>query len=651
MIDENKSVDLRNMVKRLLNKRSVAALMHDILAAILAWVFAYQLRFNFNLPPEYIPSLWQVALFVIPIQSIYFVQFGLYKGVWRFASLLDLKRILMAIIMASITIVALLYMFKPIYIIVPRSVLLLNPILLMMLMAGSRFLYRSWKEHQLYGVNQIRGEPVLVLGAGDAAIGLLRDLERSEEWRVIGLLDDNSNIHGRSLMGVNILGDVAKLPEIANKLGVKNVIVAKPSEAHQARRRVIEIANDAGLNVFTVPSVEDLMNGNIKVSKIRHVEIEDLLGRDQVQLDNSGLQHLIRDRAVLVSGAGGSIGSELCRQIIKFKPTVLVCLDISEFSLYSLEQELSKTQLPIKIHYFTGDVKNGDRVKELLLEFKPAVVFHAAAYKHVPLMENGNVFEALSNNVIGTYTLANVCKEVGVEKFVLISTDKAVNPTNVMGATKRLAEMVCQGLQSSLLIKESLTKFVIVRFGNVLGSSGSVIPKFREQIAKGGPVTITHPEITRFFMSIPEAAQLVMQAGFMGQGGEIFVLDMGEPVRITDLAKDMIHLSGFHEDEIKIEYVGLRPGEKLYEELLADDEHTLPTPHDKLRIASARTVDEEWVNRLLIWIKTLQSNSETQIKTELKLWVEEYTPDLKLAENVDLKSEQLQATGKQVTLH
>ncbi|HNZ57732.1 MAG TPA: nucleoside-diphosphate sugar epimerase/dehydratase, partial [Methylophilaceae bacterium] len=430
------------------------------------------------------------------------------------------------------------------------------------------------------------------------------------------------------------------------------VIVAKPAEAHQARRRAIEVASLAGLNVFTVPSVEDLMNGNISISKIRHVEIEDLLGRDAVQLDNSGLQHLIQDRAVLVSGAGGSIGSELCRQIVKFKPATLICVDISEFSLYNLEQELSRLKLSLNLFYMTGDVKNGRRMKELLVAFKPAVVFHAAAYKHVPLMENGNVFEALSNNVIGTYTLAKACKEVGIEKFVLISTDKAVNPTNVMGASKRLAEMVCQGLQSNLLNKsESVTKFVIVRFGNVLGSSGSVIPKFREQIAKGGPVTITHPEITRYFMSIPEAAQLVMQAGVMGQGGEIFVLDMGESVKIADLAKDMIKLSGLQLEDIKIEYVGLRPGEKLYEELLADDENTLPTPHEKLRVASARQVDEDWVHNLLNWIESLQSADEEHIKTELKLWVEEYSPQLKTRAKHKVKAEVAAEIPKPITLH
>lgn len=649
----HKNKSLPFVDRRSTNWRRFAALFHDFSVSMFAWFVAYLLRFNFKIPSEIMPSLWQVAMLVIPLQVLFFIQFGLYKGVWRFASIPDLKRILKAIALAAITTVTLLYMFKPDYLVVPRSVLVLNPLLLMLLMGGSRFIYRSWKEHQLYGANQISGEPVLVLGAGDAAIALLKDLERSLEWRVIGLLDDNVNLHGREIMGNKVLGEIKQLSEIATAYDVKNVIVAKPAEAHQARRRAIEIASIAGLNVFTVPSVEDLMNGNISISKIRHVEIEDLLGRDAVQLDNSGLQHLIESRAVLVSGAGGSIGSELCRQIVKFKPATLICVDISEFSLYNLEQEFSRLKVPVKLLYMTGDVKNGRRMKELLDDFKPAVVFHAAAYKHVPLMENGNVFEALSNNVLGTYTLAKACREANVEKFVLISTDKAVNPTNVMGASKRLAEMVCQGLQSNPLSdRETSTKFVIVRFGNVLGSSGSVIPKFREQIAKGGPVTITHPEITRYFMSIPEAAQLVMQAGVMGQGGEIFVLDMGESVKIADLAKDMIKLSGLQLEDIKIEYIGLRPGEKLYEELLADDENTLPTPHEKLRVASARNVNEDWVHNLLRWIETLQSADEEYIKTELKLWVEEYSPQLKSSAKHKAKAEAIaEEIPKQITLH
>ena len=632
----------------MINPRTIFALLHDIAVAVFAWIVAYLLRFNFTIPAEHADSLRFVLIFLTPIQALFFIRLGLYRGVWRFASIPDLKRILMAVSMAAITAVALLFMFKPMGLTVPRSVLILDPILLLLMMGGSRFVYRSWKEHRLYGVNQMRGEPVLVLGASEAAIALLKDLERSQEWRVMGLLDDNGEINGRELMGIKVLGSIAQLPEIAKALDIHNVIVAKPSDAHRARRRAIDIASQAGLNVFTVPSVEDLMSGKVKVSKIRHVEIEDLLGRDAVKLDNLGLHSLIEDHAVLVSGAGGSIGSELCRQIVKYKPSTLVCLDISEYALYNLEQELSQLNVPTKLLYMTGDVKNSQRVKELLSQYRPAVVFHAAAYKHVPLMENGNVWEALSNNVIGTHTLAQACGEANVAKFVLISTDKAVNPTNVMGASKRLAEMVCQGLQSAVLQNNghTSTKFVIVRFGNVLGSSGSVIPKFKEQIANGGPVTITHPEITRYFMSIPEAAQLVMQAGLMGNGGEIFVLDMGEPVKIAALAADMIRLSGLQVDDIEIKYVGLRPGEKLYEELLADDEHTTQTPHEKLRIALARPVDSAWVKNILEWIGSAQSAKEGQIKSELQLWLEEYQPQYQAA------TEAHAAIGvKTVTIH
>jgi len=606
--------------------RASLALSHDVCVALLAWIMAYLLRFNFAIPLEYVPSLWQTALWVIPLQAFIFIGFGLYRGVWRFASIPDLQRILTAVLVASLAMTALLFMFKPIGT-VPRSVLILDPILLMMMMGGSRFAYRARKEYKLYGLTQMQGKPVLVMGAGEAAIALLKDLARSEEWRVIGLLDDDQAIRGRELLGVKVLGDISQLSIFANALGVRHAIIAMPSAAHQTRRRAVEIANQSGLTVLTVPAFDDLISGKVSVSQIRQVEVEDLLGREPVKLDDESLHGLIGGRAVLVSGAGGSIGSELCRQIAKYQPSRLVCLELSEFALYQLEQEFAKYSPQTKVAYVMGDVKNEKRLKALLKRYQPAIVFHAAAYKHVPLMESENVAEALSNNVIGTYTLAKVCKEAEVEKFVLVSTDKAVNPTNVMGASKRLAEMVCQGLQEGDASKTKGTRFVIVRFGNVLGSSGSVIPKFREQISKGGPVTVTHPDITRYFMSIPEAAQLVIQAGQMGTGAEIFVLDMGDPVRIADLAKDMIRLSGLQEDDIEVIFTGLRPGEKLYEELLADDELTLPTPHEKLRIAVARTTDKAWVKALLKWIEASSILDEDVIKRELKMWVEEYTGD------------------------
>ena len=617
------------------NPRSLLALLHDVCMAAFAWAFAYYLRFNFNIPNEFIVTIWQNLAWVLPLQVGLFFAFGLYQGIWRFASIPDLKRLLKAVTVSVLIASAVYLMLKP-FGVIPRSVLILDPILLIMLMGGSRFAYRSWKEHHLYGLTRQSGKPVLVLGAGEAAIALVKDLARSEDWQVVGLLDDDITIRGRQLMGIKVLGGMSDLPTLSSDFEVKHVIVAMPSAHNKARRKAVEIANACNLTVLTVPAFDDLMSGKVSVSQIRKVEVEDLLGREPVQLDIQGLQHLIKNRTVMVSGAGGSIGSELCRQIIKYQPSQLLCLDISEYALYQIEQALSNQDLiqKIEIFYITADVKNTKRIKMLLQQYQPSIVFHAAAYKHVPLMENINVAEALSNNVVGTYAIANACKELGIEKFVLISTDKAVNPTNVMGASKRLAEMVCQGLQEA-----DGTRFVIVRFGNVLGSSGSVIPKFREQIAKGGPVTVTHPEITRYFMSIPEAAQLVMQAGVMGTGAEIFVLDMGEAVKIANLAQDMIRLSGLHEDEIKIVYTGLRPGEKLYEELLADDEHTLPTPHEKLRIAIARTADIIWVKKLLKWIEAMQSADEQTIKEELKMWVDEYKVDTRMMKNQRLVPE------------
>lgn len=565
----------------------------------------------------------QNAIWIVPLQVLVFLFTGLYRGVWRFASLPDLQRLLRAIAISAVLVVAILFMFKP-HGIVPRSVLIMDPMLLLLFMGGSRFAYRAWKEHRLYGAIQFSGKPVLVLGAGEATITLLKDLSKSHEWHVVGLLDDNKTMHGRELLGVNILDSIGQLPLIAQRLSVEHVIVAMPSARHQRRRQVVELASQHGLNVLTVPAFDDLMSGRVNMSQLRSVDVEDLLGRDPVTLDGEGLQHLIGAQVVLISGAGGSIGSELCRQVLKYRPECLVCLDQSEYALYRLEQEFARIESATRIEYVVGDVRNARRMQQLLGRYKPAIVFHAAAYKHVPMMENRNVAESLSNNVKGTYTLAQACKTAGVIKFVLVSTDKAVNPTNVMGASKRLAEMVCQGLQ-----EEGSTRFVVVRFGNVLGSSGSVIPKFREQLAQGGPITVTHPEITRYFMSIPEACQLVMQAGMMGSGGEIFVLDMGEPVRIVDLARDMIRLSGFNEDDIEIIYSGLRPGEKLYEELLADDELTMPTPHDKLRIAVARSVDGAWVQALLEWIdSTSLIEEEAVIKQELKTWVEEYAGNI-----------------------
>ncbi|MDH4235224.1 MAG: polysaccharide biosynthesis protein, partial [Gallionella sp.] len=416
----------------------------------------------------------------------------------------------------------------------------------------------------------------------------------------------------------------------ANHFGIERVIIAMPSCSHQQRKRAIHLCSQASVEVLMVPSFDDLMNGKVAISQLRAVELDDLLGRDPVVLDDAGLHGFLTGKVVMVTGAGGSIGSELCRQIARFAPASLILFEQSEFALYTIEQELKQArstgsgQAPPALDFvcLVGDVRDAARVSEVMRLHQPSVLFHAAAYKHVPLMEQHNAWQAIRNNVLGTWTVARAAQQHGVGKFVMISTDKAVNPTNVMGASKRLAEMVCQALQPS-----GNTRFVMVRFGNVLGSTGSVIPKFREQIARGGPITVTHPDITRYFMSIPEAAQLVLQSGLMGNGGEIFVLDMGEPVKIVDLARELIHLSGLTEEEIKIEFTGLRPGEKLYEELLADYEHTLSTPHPKLRIAQARQADAAWLDKLLGWAEPTTMPDE-QVRAALQVWVPEYQPTL-----------------------
>jgi len=603
------------------NPRTVLAMLHDLAAAAMAWTLAYLLRFNFEPPPDFMAEMWFTLAWVVPLQWLVFWGFGLYRGIWRYASINDLRRILFAVLLAA-AIIPLMFWMLRLHAVVPRSVLVFYPVLLILMMGGSRLLYRLWKEKSLYSNLKLQGEPVLVLGVDDAAVNLSKEMARSNTWRVVGFLGGNENKRGRTLNGIAILGTLDELPQWSERLDIGQAIVAMPNASHQQRKHAIDLCNQAGVKVLTVPSFDDLLSGRVAISQLRAVELDDLLGRDPVQLDDAGLHELLTGRVVMVTGAGGSIGSELCRQIANFCPQTLLLFEASEFALYNMEQELTRTFPQLSIQCLAGDVRDEARVEQVFAEFKPAVVFHAAAYKHVPLMEQLNSWQAVRNNVFGTWCVASTAQRHGTGKFVLISTDKAVNPTNVMGTTKRLAEMVCQGLQ-----QPSGTQFVMVRFGNVLGSTGSVIPKFREQIAKGGPVTVTHPDITRYFMSIPEAAQLVLQAGLMGKGGEIFVLDMGEPVKIVDLAKDLIRLSGFKEEDIKIEFSGLRPGEKLYEELLADNEHTLETPHPKLRIAQAREVDAIWVNELLRWVSSTTSIwADEAVKQRLQQLVPEYVP-------------------------
>ena len=605
-----------------MNIRALLALAHDLSASAVAWLAAFWLRFNLDVPPAYVALALSTLPWVVGVHALVFWRFGLYRGLWRYASVPDLQRILLAATVAALAVPALFALLTPERP-VPRSAYLIAPLLLIGAMSGSRLLYRAWREGRLLGVvRHPDAEPVLVLGAGAAAAALLRDLANSGRWRVVGLLDDDARKKGGEIHGVKVLGPLEQAGEIAGRMGVVLAVIAMPGATHTARKRAVELCDAAGLRVMTVPAYADIVAGKVSVSQLRHVELDDLLGRDPVRLDDAGMQGFLEGKTVLVTGAGGSIGAELCRQIARFAPAKIVLYELSEFALYSIEQEFRDRHPGVAVEPVIGDAKDETRVREILARHAPQVLFHAAAYKHVPLMEEQNAFAAVANNALATLATARAAQAAGVGKYVLVSTDKAVNPTNVMGASKRLAEMLCQALQH-----RGETQFVIVRFGNVLGSTGSVVPRFREQIGRGGPVTVTHPEIQRYFMSIPEAAQLVLQAALMGRNGEIYVLDMGEPVKIVDLAKQLIRLSGLGEQDVQIEFTGLRPGEKLYEEVLADAERTLPTPHPKLRVAKARAPESGALpEEVASWLGVPGDTSPRAVRARLGTWIPEYAP-------------------------
>ena len=613
-----------------INERAVIAFFHDATMLVLSWVITFLLlkQVQIGQPDAIFAALTFTLAVALPVQATISTIFGMYQGLWRYASLPDVQRIVLSVLAGSSASALILWSIDGIHQL-GFAHFFIQALLLITLMAGSRIFYRSWKEWRLYGNTSEQGTPVLVLGAGDAAVGLLKELSRSADWRVMGLLDDDPNKRQRLLHGARVLGSIEELPRLARLLKVKHAIIAMPSVTYPIRRRIVEVCNKARVTILTVPKFNGVTlspsaPGKLVPAKIRRVAVEDLMKREPIVLDDAGLHDLITDKVIMITGAGGSIGSELCRQIATYQPSMLVLFEQNEFAMYKIEQSLRDAFENLPIASVIGDIRNTKRVNQAMHQFAPSLVFHAAAYKHVPMMEESNAWEAVQNNVLGTLVVARAAIEYGVKKFVLISTDKAVNPTNVMGATKRLSEMLCQALQQT-----SNTRFEMVRFGNVLGSAGSVIPRFQEQIDHGGPVTVTHPDMVRYFMSIPEAAQLVLQAGTMGLGGEIFVLDMGEPVKIVDLAHDMIRLSESADEEIKIVYSGLRPGEKLFEELLAHDEQTRPTPHPKLRIAKAREVDGGFIESVSTWLLQDRIPDDSDVRRDLKRWVPEYVAQVR----------------------
>ena len=603
----------------IINNRNLIVFTHDLIVIGLAWVSAYIIRFNFEVPEVQLISMISNFFIVLMVQAIIFLSLRIHRASWRHSSIIDVRTIAAGVFYSTLVLAGYFTFYYDQQPVIPRSIILLNPILLILFMSGSRIMYRGLREYKEYGFSSIKPKNAIILGTSKEGVSLVKTLSGNPNWRVLGLLGSDLSLKGREVSGVKILGAIELLPKLYKKLNIETAIIAMPSSDFEERKIALNIIKDLDLELLTIPNFEDLSSGRLSVSQIRQVDVEDLLGRDTVNLDNSDLKKLIQNNVVMISGAGGSIGSELTRQVLKFKPKIAMCIDISEAALYQLEQSIngpSKT----KILFIVADIKNEKRMKDLFGRYTPIVVLHAAAYKHVPLMETENVSEVLVNNAKGTFLLARICKSFDVKKFVLVSTDKAINPTNVMGASKRLAEILCQSLQS-----ETGTEFIIVRFGNVLGSSGSVIPLFKKQIGMGGPVTVTHRDITRYFMSIPEASQLVLQASMMGLGGEIFVLEMGKPIKILDLAKDMIKLSGLHKDEIKIKFTGLRPGEKLFEELLADHELTKPTKYKKIRIAVTSKLEQKFSNKAIVnWINQSPDMDEVTIKKELQRWVRDY---------------------------
>lgn len=578
----------------LISFRRVLVLLVDLCLIAAAFLLSFLLRFDLTIPASELPLIELGLPVVLLVKPLIFAAFGTYRTIWRYASLqdgLEIAKVVTVSSAASTFGILYLWGFAPYH----RSLFIIDGVLLFLFVSGSRLAWRVIRERYILS-GSLTGKRTVIVGAGDAGNMLLKEIRKQAEsdFHVIGFIDDNKDKQGLQLSGVPVLGGTGKLPQIIRKHAIEEVIIAVPSAPRKLIRQLVSCCKESGVHFKTIPGMSELIDGTVAISHIKKVEIEDLLGRDPVRLDEEDIARYIAGKRVLVTGAAGSIGSEICRQVSSYSPAKLVLLDSAETPLYQIEKELAASCPNLRILPIIADVRNRDRISSVFDTFIPEVVFHAAAYKHVPMMEY-NPVEAVSNNVGGTMSVADAAHACGVENFVLISTDKAVNPTNVMGATKRAAELYVQGLAQN-----SRTCFTTVRFGNVLGSNGSVIPLFKEQILKGGPVTVTDERVIRYFMTIPEACQLVLQAGCMGTGGDIFLLDMGEPVRILDLAEELIRLSGLTPyEDIEIVFTGLRPGEKLFEELLIDGEGVLPTTHDKIRILQAVNADMSLIQKMM----------------------------------------------------
>ena len=564
--------------------------LHDMVAIPIAWLAAYWLRHNLGvIPVEFLQSAVFTLPVVIAVQAVINFFVGVHRGAWRFVSLPDLFLIFRSVIVGTAAIALTLFLVAERLTYLPRSVFILYAMILVALMSGTRLLYRLFKDRHF---STKSGRKVAIIGAGNAGEQLLRDFRRNhpDQYNIVAFLDDDPEKVGRQIHRVPIVASPDVLQDLILRWDIDLALIAVPSATDEQMQRLVEICEQTRIEYKTLPGSHELVSGNVELADMREVRIDDLLGRDPVRLDWERISNSLCEKTVLVTGAGGSIGSELCRQLASVCSSHLVLFDQSEYNLYQVEEELTSRYPELNLTAVLGDICDRAAIQHVFDTYHPAAVFHAAAYKHVPLLE-GQVREVVKNNALGTRIVADLAHEHKAEKFVLISTDKAVNPSSLMGACKRIAEIYCQ-----LLASKSETNFITVRFGNVLGSAGSVVPKFQKQIKQGGPVTVTHPEMTRYFMTIAEASQLILEASAMGEDGRIYVLDMGQPVLISDLAKQLIRLSGKTPDkDIEIVYTGLRPGEKLYEELFHQEESLTGTEYEKIHLAATRMVPAEKV--------------------------------------------------------
>ncbi|MEA1899613.1 MAG: nucleoside-diphosphate sugar epimerase/dehydratase, partial [Thermodesulfobacteriota bacterium] len=619
-------------------------ILADIVLLAIAYFLAYIVRFEAQVGANELLVIKQTIVPIVLCKLVVFYFFNLYRGMWRYTGIVDLLNVIKAVLVSSliiITVVLMLSKFQGF----SRSIFIIDAVFSLILIAGIRLTIRfllstttTTFSLNKNGINSNEHKKMIIIGAGDAGEKVVREIYDNPRMkcRIVGFVDDDKNKVGKQIHGIKVLGRIDELKEVAKSEGVDKILIAAPSAVGKDMRRIVATCDATKIPYKTLPGMGEIIDGKVSIKTIRDVSYKDLLGRHPVQLENDDISDLLKDKCVLITGAGGSIGSELCRQICKYGPSLVVLFDAGENNLYSIQMELKHVVTYLKYRAVLGRIQDKALVDGVFQKYKPDVVFHAAAYKHVPLVER-NPWEAVYSNIIGTNTLVKAAIAHKVDRFVLVSTDKAVRPTNVMGASKRVAEKIVHAH------KLGQTKFMAVRFGNVIGSSGSVIPLYRHQIEKGGPVTVTHPEITRFFMTIEEASQLILQAFTMGEGGEIFILEMGTPVKIVDMARDLIRLSGKEPDtDIEIKFIGLRPGEKLYEELITEGEGIVKTEHEKILVlknnvpTKGRTPQESEFNNLSYLkekVKELKALADAHDAKGIKVKLKEIVPEYRISDD------------------